>query len=38
MAPVFEQWLLFGDIAANGMVVEKDAVILTDSGTTVIFG
>lgn len=31
-------WYLFGDIAANGKVIERDAAIVTDSGTTVIFG
>jgi pepsin A len=37
-APEGELWELFGDIAANGKVVERDALIVTDSGTTVIFG
>ena len=31
-------WDLYGDIAANGKVIERDAAIVTDSGTTVIFG
>jgi hypothetical protein len=32
------EWATFGDIAANGKVIERDALIEFDSGTTVIFG
>lgn len=32
------QWTTFGDLAVNGEVVVKDASIIFDSGTTVIFG
>lgn len=32
------EWAAFGDIAANGKIVSRDAVIQFDSGTTVIFG
>jgi cathepsin D len=40
VAPLFngEQWTLFGDVAFNGTVIEKDVMIVTDSGTTTIFG
>lgn len=31
-------WVLFGDIAADGKVVQRDAFIATDSGTTDILG
>lgn len=33
-----ELWELFGDVAVGGKVAERDATIVTDSGTTVIFG
>jgi cathepsin D len=32
------EWTVTGDIAVNGKVVQSDARIATDSGTTVIFG
>ena len=32
------QWDTYADIAANGKVIERDALVITDSGTTVIFG
>ena len=32
------QWDTYADIAANGKVIERDAMIITDSGTTVVFG
>ena len=37
-APISEQWTVQGDIAYDGKVVRSDATIITDSGTTVIFG
>jgi len=38
VAPITDEWELLGDITANGKVIIKDANIITDSGTTVIFG
>jgi cathepsin D len=32
------EWAIFGDIAAKGKVIARDALIQFDSGTTVIFG
>lgn len=39
VAPLYDgEWSLHGDITANGKVIEKDAFIVTDSGTTIVFG
>lgn len=35
---VAQEWLVWSDIAVDGKVIEQDALIVTDSGTTVIFG
>ena len=37
-APITGEWELQGDIVLNGKVIESGADIITDSGTTVIFG
>jgi cathepsin D len=38
VASIQDEWQLSGDIALNGKVLIKDANIITDSGTTIIFG
>lgn len=37
-APIIDEWGLEGDVVVNGKVVQSSATILTDSGTTVVFG
>lgn len=37
-APITETWTVNADVTFNGNVIEKDAEISTDSGTTVVFG
>ncbi|WPH02271.1 Hypothetical protein R9X50_00512700 [Acrodontium crateriforme] len=37
-ASVIDEWLTTGDIIANGKTIQSRATIVTDSGTTVIFG
>lgn len=36
--PIEDQWITWGDVTFNGQVFERDARMLTDSGTAVIFG
>lgn len=36
--PPGDEWGVFGDIAFDGKVITKDQLIITDSGTTIIFG
>lgn len=40
VAPVVpdEEWASWTDIALDGKVIEKNAMMVTDSGTTIIFG
>lgn len=33
-----DQWIVTGDVTVNGATVQRSASIITDSGTTVIFG
>jgi pepsin A len=36
--PPDDEWSTFGDIAYDGKVITKDQLLITDSGTTIIFG
>ena len=38
VAPVLEEWAVFGDLAINGTVVARDLVVELDSGTATIVG
>lgn len=36
--PALDEWVINGDVTLNGVTVQRNATIATDSGTTVIFG
>lgn len=38
VAPLIDEWVLYGDVALNGKVIEPNRNLFTDSGTTTIQG